>query len=166
MATKYIGDGAIAGIITGIIMGILTVLLALIGLASFVAFVDVRSVLDGMVPMASFAAVSLTAMITLLLFMAIIGLILGAVFGAVYEGIPSMHAVTKGIVYLIAIWVIFGLFIPIVLSAGGAVPIALTLTGVVTALVAAIIWGGVLGLIFEWVARRTSAPAVSMARTQ
>jgi hypothetical protein len=166
MATKNIGDGAIAGIITGLIMGILTILLAVIGFASLVAFVDVRSVMGGMAPMTGIAIASLTAMITLLLFMAIIGLIIGAVFGAVYEDIPSMHVVTKGIIFLIAVWFIFGLLIPLVLGAGGAVPVALTLTGIVTALIATIIWGGMLGLIFEWVVRRTGAPSGTIARTQ
>jgi hypothetical protein len=159
MATKDIGDGAIAGIITGIIMGVLAMLMALVGLASIVAFVDVRSVFGGLMPMAGFAAASLTAMITLLLFMAIIGLILGAIFGAIYEDIPTANPVSKGIVFLVAIWVIFGLLIPIILSAGGAVPIALTATGIVSSLVAAVIWGGLLGVIYNWVAKKTEAPA-------
>jgi len=158
MATRDIGDGAIAGIITGIIMGILAILLGLIGLASLVSVVDIRSVFGGLIPITSITAASISAMITLLLFMAIIGLIVGAVFGALYEYIPTANAITKGIIFLLAIWVIFGLLIPLVLAAGGALPVALTATGIVTALVAAIIWGGVLGLIFAWVVRRTEAP--------
>ncbi len=165
MATRDIGDGAIAGIITGVIMGILAILMALIGLASLVAFVDVRSIFGGLIPIAGVAAASLTAMITLLLFMAIIGLILGAIFGAIFENIPTEHAVTKGIVFLLGVWVIFGLLIPIVLSAGGALPVALTLTGIVSALVAALIWGGLLGLVFSWVAKKTGAPTRPVVRT-
>jgi len=158
VATKDIGDGAIAGIITGVIMGILAILMTLIGLASLVAFVDVRSVFGGLLPIVGMAAASLTALIPLLLFMAIIGLILGAVFGAVYESIPTAHPVTKGIIYLLAIWVVFGLLVPIVLSLGGAVPMTLSAWGIVTALVAAIVWGGLLGIIFQWVAGRAAAP--------
>jgi len=158
MATKDIGDGAIAGIITGVIMGILAILMALIGLASLVAFVDVRSVFGGLLPIAGIVAASLTALITLLLFMAIIGLILGAIFGAIYESIPTPHAVTKGIVFLLAIWVIFGLLVPIILSVGGALPTALSAWGIISALVAAVIWGGLLGVIFHWVTGKAAAP--------
>ncbi len=159
MATRDIGDGAIAGIITGVIMGILAILLALIGLASLVGFVDVRSVFGGLLPIAGFAAASLTAMITLLLFMAIIGLILGAVFGAIYESVPTTNAVTKGIIFMLALWVIFGLLVPIILSAGHALPIAVSIWGVITALVAAVLWGGLLGVIFHWISGRVAAPA-------
>lgn len=158
MATREIGDGAVAGIITGIIMGILAIFLALLGLASLVSVVDVRTVFGGMIPITGMAIASIAAMITLLLFMAIMGLIIGAVFGAIYEYIPTVNAITKGIIFLLCIWVIFGLLIPLVLSAGGALPIALTATGIVTALVAAVIWGAVLGLIFAWVVRKTGAP--------
>ena len=158
MATRDIGDGAIAGIITGIIMGIVAIFLALIGLASIVSIVDVRTVFGGLIPITGIAIASITGMITLLLFMAIIGLIIGAIFGAIYEYIPTASAITKGIIFLLGIWVIFGLLIPLVLSAGGALPVALTATGIVTALVASIIWGAVLGLIFAWVVRRTGAP--------
>ncbi len=158
MATKDIGDGAIAGIITGVVMGFLAILLALIGLASLVAFVDVRSIFGGLMPIAGFAAASLTAMITLLLFMAIIGLILGAIFGEIYEKIPTANAVTKGIVFLLAVWVIFGLLVPVLLSAGGAIPVSLTATGIITALIAAVIWGGLLGIMFHWVSGKTAAP--------
>lgn len=164
MATNDIGDGAIAGIITGVIMGILALLLALIGLASLVAFVDVRSIFGGVMPIAGFAAASLTAMIALLLFMAIVGLILGAIFGGIYEKVPTTSAVTKGIVFLLAIWVIFGLLIPILLSAGGAMPTALTATGIISALIAAIIWGGLLGMMFHWVSGKTAAPARPVVR--
>lgn len=164
MATNDIGDGAIAGIITGVIMGILALLLALIGLASLVAFVDVRSIFGGVMPIAGFAAASLTAMIALLLFMAIVGLILGAIFGGIYEKIPTTNAVTKGIVFLLAIWVIFGLLIPILLSAGGAMSTALTATGIISALIAAIIWGGLLGMMFHWVSGKTAAPARPVVR--
>ncbi|BAI61613.1 conserved hypothetical protein [Methanocella paludicola SANAE] len=164
MATNDIGDGAIAGIITGVIMGILALLLALIGLASLVAFVDVRSIFGGVMPIAGFAAASLTAMIALLLFMAIVGLILGAIFGGIYEKIPTTSAVTKGIVFLLAIWVIFGLLIPILLSAGGAMPTALTATSIISALIAAIIWGGLLGMMFHWVSGKTAAPARPVVR--
>jgi hypothetical protein len=159
MSTREIGDGAIAGIITGIIMGVLAILLALIGLASLVSVVDIRSVLGGMIPITGLTLASISAMITLLLFMAIIGLVIGAVFGSVYEYIPTVNAITKGLIFMLAIWVIFGLLIPLVLSAGGALPVALTATGIVTALVAALIWGAVLGLIFAWVVRKTGAPA-------
>ncbi len=165
MATKDIGDGAIAGIITGVIMGILAILLALIGLASLVAFIDVRSVFGGLMPIAGFAAASLTAMITLLLFMAIVGLILGAIFGEIYERIPTTNAVTKGIIFLLAVWVIFGLLIPILLSAGGALPMSLTATGIISALVAAAIWGGLLGVIFHWVSGKTAAPTRPVVKT-
>ena len=158
MATKDIGDGAIAGIITGVVMGVLAILLALIGLASLVAFVDVRSVFGGLMPIAGFAAASITAMITLLLFMAIIGLILGAIFGELYEKIPTTSAVTKGIVFMLAIWVIFGLLVPIIMSIGGALPVALTAVGILSELIAAIIWGGLLGVIFHWVSGKTAAP--------
>ncbi|HEY3422785.1 MAG TPA: DUF6789 family protein [Methanocellaceae archaeon] len=159
MGAKDIGDGSIAGIVTGVVMGFLAILLALIGLASMMAFVDIRSVMGGIIPITGLAAASLTAMITVLLFMAIIGLILGAVFGAIYEEIPTAHSVTKGIIFLLAIWVIFGLLIPLVLKAGTAMPIALTSMGIVTALIAAVIWGGLLGLVFSWIAKRTGAPA-------
>lgn len=165
MAAKDIGDGAIAGIITGIIMGVLAILLALVGLASIVSLVDIRSIFGGMLPIVGATAASLTAMITLLLFMAIIGLILGAVFGAVYENIPTAHAITKGIIFLLAIWVIFGLLIPLVLSAGKALPTTLTMAGIVSALVAAIIWGGLLGLVFSWIAKRTGAPTRPIVKT-
>ncbi len=165
MATKDIGDGAIAGIITGVIMGILAILLTLIGLASLVAFVDVRSVLGGLLPLVGLAAASVTAMITLLLFMAIIGLILGAIFGAIYENIPTTNAVTKGIIFLLGVWVIFGLLVPVILSIGGALPYALSAWGILTALVAAIIWGGVLGVIFHWVAGKVAAPTRPVVRT-
>ena len=158
MATRDIGDGAISGIITGVVMGVLAILLALIGLASIVAFVDVRSVFGGLMPIAGFAAASITAMITLLLFMAIIGLILGAVFGELYEKIPTANAVTKGIIFMVAVWVIFGLLIPILLSAGGAVPVALTAYGILSSLVAAVIWGGLLGVIFHWVSGKVAEP--------
>lgn len=158
MATNDIGDGAIAGIITGVIMGVLAILLALIGLASLVAFVDVRSIFGGIMPIAGFAAASLTAMIALLLFMSIVGLILGAIFGGIYEKIPTTSAVTKGIIFLLAIWIIFGLLIPILLSAGGAMPAALTATGIISALIAAVIWGGLLGIMFHWVSGKTAAP--------
>lgn len=165
MATKDIGDGAIAGIITGVIMGVLAILMALVGLASLVAFVDVRSVFGGLLPIAGFAAASLTAMITLLLFMAIIGLILGAVYGAIFESIPTNNAVTKGIIFLLAIWVIFGLLVPIVLSAGGALSTALSAIGIVSALVAAVIWGGLLGVIFIWVTKKTGVPTRPVVKT-
>jgi len=165
MATKDIGDGAIAGIITGVIMGILAILMALVGLASLVAFVDVRSVFGGLLPIAGFAAASVTAMITLLLFLAIIGLILGAIFGAIYESIPTAHAVTKGIIFLLAIWVIFGLLVPIILSAGGALPVALSVWGIITALVAAVVWGGLLGVLFHWVAKKAAAPTRPIVKT-
>jgi hypothetical protein len=165
MATKDIGDGAIAGIITGVIMGILAILMVLVGLASLVAFVDVRSVFGGLLPLVGLTAASLTAMITLLLFMAIIGLILGAIFGAIYESIPTAHAVTKGIIFLLAIWVIFGLLVPIILSAGHALPIALSMWGIVTALVASIVWGGLLGVIFHWVAKKAAAPTRPVVKT-
>jgi hypothetical protein len=163
MAGKDIGDGAIAGIITGVIIGVLSILMALIGLASLLAFVDVRSVFGGLLPALGFAAASLTAMVTLLLFMAIIGLILGAIFGAIFESIPTQNSVTKGIVFLLAIWVIFGLVIPILLRAGGVLPPTFTTTGIVTALVAAVIWGGLLGVIFDWVSKRTAAPSLAKA---
>lgn len=165
MATKDIGDGAIAGIITGVIMGILAVLLTLIGLASLVAFVDVRSVFGGLLPLVGIAAASVTALITLLLFMAIIGLILGAIFGAVYESIPTTGAVTKGIIFLLAIWVIFGLLVPVLLSVGHALPVAMSMWGILTALVAAIIWGGLLGVVFHWIAGRMAAPTRPVVRT-
>lgn len=165
MAAKDIGDGAIAGIITGVIMGFLAILLALVGFASMVAFVDIRSVMGGIMPVTGFAAASLTAMITVLLFMAIIGLILGAVFGALFENIPTVHAVTKGIVFLLAVWVVFGLLVPLVLRAGAALPTALTATSIVSALVAAVIWGGLLGLVFGWIAKRTGAPTGPVIRT-
>ncbi|AFC99774.1 hypothetical protein Mtc_1019 [Methanocella conradii HZ254] len=163
MASKDIGNGAIAGIITGVIMGVLSILMALIGLASLLAFVDVRSVFGGMLPAVGFAAASLTAMITLLLFMAIIGLILGAIFGAIIESIPTGNSVTKGIVFLLAIWVVFGLLIPIILKAGGTLPTSLTTTGIVTALVAAIIWGGLLGVVFDWVSKKAGVPSMTKA---
>ncbi|HTY90108.1 MAG TPA: DUF6789 family protein [Methanocella sp.] len=165
MATKDIGDGAVAGIVTGVIIGILAILLALVGLASLVAFVDVRSVFGGLMPIAGFAAASITAMITLLLLMAIIGLILGAIFGEFYEKIPTQNAVTKGIIFMLAVWVIFGLLVPILLSAGGALPTALTATGIISALVAALIWGGLLGLIFHWVTGKTAAPERPIVKT-
>jgi hypothetical protein len=165
MATKDIGDGAIAGIITGVIMGILSMLMALIGLASLVAFVNVRSIFGGFMPIAGFAAASLTAMITLLLFMSIVGLILGAIFGAIYENIPTANAVMKGIIFMVAIWVIFGLLIPILLNAGGALSTSLTTTGIVTALVAAIVWGGLLGVVYHWVAGKTAEPTRPIVRT-
>jgi hypothetical protein len=164
MATNDIGDGAIAGIITGVIMGVLALLLALIGLASLVAFVDVRSIFGGVMPIAGFAAASLTAMIALLLFMAIVGLILGAIFGGIYEKIPTMSAVTKGIIFLLGIWVIFGLLVPILMSAGGMMPASLTVTGIISALIAAAIWGGLLGMMFHWVSGKTAAPARPVVR--
>jgi hypothetical protein len=165
MATKDIGDGAIAGIVTGVIMGFLAILLALVGFASMVAFVDIRSVLGGILPLTGLAAASLTAMITVLLFLAIIGLVLGAVFGALYEEIPTVSSVTKGIVFLLAVWVVFGLLVPLVLKAGTAMPMALTAMGIVTALIAAVIWGGLLGLVFSWIAKRTAAPARAIVKT-
>lgn len=165
MATKDIGDGAVAGIITGVIIGILAILLALIGLASLVAFVDVRSVFGGLMPIAGFAAASITAMITVVLFMAIIGLILGGIFGELYEKIPTANAVTKGIIFLLGVWVIFGLLVPMLLRAGGAFTTSLTTTGILSALVAAVIWGGLLGVLFHWVAGKTEAPTRPVVKT-
>jgi hypothetical protein len=158
MAARDIGDGAIAGIITGIIIGVIMILLALIGLSALMSYIDINAVFGGLLPMAGGIAASVTAMITLLLFTAIVGLILGAIFGAVYENIPTAGAVTKGIVFMLVIWVIFGLLLPIVVGAGTRAPAGLTVASIISSLVAAIIWGALLGLTFIWVSRRAAAP--------
>jgi hypothetical protein len=158
MAARDIGDGAIAGIITGVIIGVLAILMALTGLASLVSYIDINRVFGGLLPAVGGIAASLTAMITLLLFTAIVGLILGAIYGAIYENIPTTSAITKGIVFLLALWVIFGLLLPILVGVGARVPAGVTMMGIFSSLIAAAIWGAVLGLTFIWVSRRTAAP--------
>ena len=156
MAARDIGDGAIAGIITGIIIGVIAILLALLGFASLTSYININSVFGGLLPGAGIAAATLTAMISLLLFTAIVGLILGAIFGAIFENIPTTSAVTKGVIFLLVIWVIFGLLLPILVSLGAKVPPGVTVAGILTSLIAAIIWGALLGLTFAWVSKRTA----------
>jgi hypothetical protein len=94
-----------------------------------------------------------------------VGLILGAIFGAILEHIPTTNVVTKGIIFLVAIWVIFGLLLPIVVGLGARVPAGVTAMSILTSLVAAIIWGAVLGAVFSWVSRRAAAPTRPAVRT-
>jgi hypothetical protein len=108
MAARDVGDGAIAGAITGIIIGLAAIVLSLIGLGALTKYFDIRQVFGGLLPAVGGATLTITAMITILLFLAIVGLILGAIFGAIFENIPTLSAITKGIVFMIAIWVIFG----------------------------------------------------------
>jgi hypothetical protein len=158
MAARDTGDGAIAGIITGIIMGVITILLALAGLSTLLSYVDINAVFGGLLPMAGGIAVSLTAIITLFLFLAIVGLILGAIYGAVFENIPTTSAITKGVAFMLAIWAIFGLFIPIIVGVGARAPGTVTAASIISALIAAVIWGALLGLTFIWVSKKAAVP--------
>jgi hypothetical protein len=75
-----------------------------------------------------------------------------------YESIPTAHPITKGVVLLVALWVVFGFLVPLIMGAGAGLSTGITVASVVTSLVDAIISGVVLGFAYEWVTRR--APAV------
>jgi len=68
---------------------------------------------------------------------------------------------------MVAIWVIFGLLIPLILGLGaaGARAAAVTFASIVTSFIASIIWGAILGAVFTWVARRAAAPTRPVVRT-
>lgn len=161
MSARDIGDGAIAGIITGIIIGVVMILLTIIGLGALASYIDINAVFasfGGRLPVIGGAAAGMVAMISFLLFTAFVGLILGVIFGALYENIPTTSAVTKGIVLLLVLWVIFGLLLPLVAGMGLRAGAGVTAVSIITSLIAAVIWGALLGLTFVWVARRTMAP--------
>ncbi len=158
MAASDIGDGAIAGIITGTIIGIIMTMLALIGLSSLISYVNIDAVFGGLLPMAGSIAASLTAIITLLLFLAIVGLVLGAIYGAIYEDIPAAGAIGKGIAFMLVVWAIFGLLIPLIVGTGAGAPPEITAASIVSSLIASVIWGTLLGLAFVWVSRKAAAP--------
>jgi len=164
MATNDIGDGAIAGIITGVIMGILALLLALIGMASLVAFVDIRSIFGGRHADRGLCCRIAHGDDSALIIHGHHRADPGSDLRRDIRKDPETSAVTRGIVFMLAIWVIFGLLIPIVVSAGGMMPAALTATGIISALIAAAIWGGLLGIVFSWVSKRTAAPARPVVR--
>ncbi len=165
MAARDITDGAIAGAVTGIIIGLVTIILGAIGLASIGQYVNINNVLGGILPGVSGAGLTISASIVLLIFLAVVGLILGIIYGALYERIPTAGAISKGIVLLLALWVVFGLLIPVILALGTGAPAAITFTSIITSLIAAIIWGAVLGAIFMWVSRRAAAPTRPVVRT-
>lgn len=167
MAARDITDGAIAGAITGLIIGILTIILGAIGLASIGQYININNVLGGFLPGVSGAGLTISASIVLLIFLAIVGLILGIVFGALYERIPTSSAVSKGVVFMVAVWVVFGLLIPLILGLGamGARAAGVTFASIVTSFIASIIWGAILGAVFTWVARRAAAPTRPVVRT-
>lgn len=167
MASRDITDGAIAGAITGLIIGLLTIILGAIGLASIGQYININNVLGGFLPGVSGAGLTISASIVLLIFLTIVGLILGIVFGALYERLPTTSAISKGIILMVALWVVFGLLIPLVLGIGaaGARVAGVTFASIVTSLIAAIIWGALLGAVFTWVARRAAAPTRPVVRT-
>ena len=99
------------------------------------------------------------------MFTIIVGLILGAIFGAILEHVPTANVVTKGIVFMLVIWVIFGLLLPIVARMSMRLPAGAASVGIITSLIAAIIWGAVLGEAFAWVARRAAKPTGPIVRT-
>jgi hypothetical protein len=165
MAARDVTDGAIAGLITGVIIAVLTIVLGLIGLASLGQYVNINRVLGGYLPGVNGAGLTVSASIALLVFLAVVGLILGIIYGALFEGIPTLHPVSKGIVLLVALWVVFGLIIPLLLGFGASAPAVITFASIVTSLIAAIIWGAVLGAIFIYISRRVGAPTRPVVRT-
>ena len=159
MATNNIGDGAIAGAITGFIIGLVTIILGLIGLASLASYININAVFGGLLPgFGTVALATITGLLVFLVFTVIVGLILGAIFGAILEYIPTRSLLTKGVIFMVAIWVIFGLIIPVIVGASARLPAGLTATSVLISLIAAVIWGLVLGAALHWVISRTMAP--------
>lgn len=166
MAGRDIGDGAIAGAITGFIIGLAMIILAVIGLGSLTRFVNINEVFGGFLPGAGTAVLAtITAVLVFLVFTIIVGLILGAIFGGILEHIPTANVVTKGIIFMLAIWVIFGLLVPIVVRLSTRMPAGAASAGIITSLIAAILWGVVLGAVFAWVARRNVEPTRPIVRT-
>jgi hypothetical protein len=166
MAGRDIGDGAIAGAITGLIIGLVMIVLALIGLGSLARFVNINAVFGGFLPgVGTTVLATVTAVLVFLVFTIIVGLILGAIFGALLEHIPTANLVTKGVIFMLAIWVIFGLLLPIIIRFSTRVPAGAASASIITSLVAAIIWGAILGETFAWVARRAAEPTRPVVRT-
>ncbi len=166
MAGRDIGDGAIAGAIAGFIIGLAMLILALIGLGSLTRFVNINAVFGGFLPgLGTTVLGTITAVLVFLVFTIIVGLILGAIFGVILEHIPTANVVTKGIIFMLALWVIFGLLLPIVARMSTRLPAGAASAGIITSLIAAIIWGAVLGAAFNWVARRAAEPTRPIVRT-
>jgi hypothetical protein len=59
---------------------------------------------------------------------------------------------------MLVIWIIFGLLLPIIVGAGAGAPAGLSVASILSSLIAAIIWGALLGLTFIWVSRKAAAP--------
>ena len=64
MASRDIGDGAIAGAITGFIIGVAAILLSLIGLGALTKYFDIRQVFGGLLPAVGGATLTISAMLT------------------------------------------------------------------------------------------------------
>ncbi len=158
MAARDIGDGAIAGVITGIIISILSLLLALIGLGALTRYADIRSVLGGLLPAVAGTAFEIPTIIRMVLLLALVGMIIGAIYGAIYENIPAAGAIPKGIAFMLVVWAIFGLLIPLIIGTGEGEPAEITAASIVSSLISSIIWGAVLGWVFDWISRRAAEP--------
>jgi hypothetical protein len=150
MSEKDIGDGSIAGIIAGLIIGIL----AIIGLTSAFLIIDIEGIWR--LPIANFAPGPISAAITLLLLTSMIGLMTGAAYSALYENIPGDGPVSKGMIFFLLIWVIFGLLMPVAVGSGAGLSAGITAASVISSLIAVTIWGIILGLTYKMVKKQVS----------
>jgi hypothetical protein len=160
LTVRDIKNGALAGLLTGLIIRVLAVFLSFIGLAILGRYFDINDVLSGTLPGLNVVGPISVSFFTLLLSLVIIGTILGIVYGALYELIPTANAISKGVIFMLAIWAILWLLIPLILGSGitGARATGVNFTNIVPSFIAAIIWGAILGATFTWVTRRSRAP--------
>jgi hypothetical protein len=140
VSLKDLGDGAIAGVLTGIVVTLISFLLQGLGIAP--TMVISRISYSG----------GIASSLTILIFMGVIGLAIGALFGILYARIPADESIPKAIAYMLLIWVILGLLLPFIIRTGAGIPMTVTITDIMGSLIISIIWGTILGQMFTWVA--------------
>ena len=153
------GDGVKAGAIAGIVYGIISTIFAIVSLSVFKSQImsTLNSYLSGI---SNAGSLGITAQsiynlefvlvpVVDIIAGIIVGLILGIIFAAVYHKLPGSSGAVKGIIFGIILWIILGLLLNIGnLHEYGASYFGLSVGG---ALVAALIYGYVMGILFaKW----------------
>jgi hypothetical protein len=137
MAGKNLWEGAIAGAISGFVIALAVTIFLYFSMKALVG--DLLNQMSG---------VSLLEVFLLMVVIwSIISLIIGVVYSVLYNSIPTTSPVIKGIILLVACWVI-NLFVHVGLNVNDSL----------TTLIFYIVQGAILGLLFDRLAAPSRQP--------